>query len=226
MDYYKIDYSNDRKIIGNVDTPIKGVLKPFNFPIQPYYNFYHGDYFSGNGVFPDLELNYKSKWTDYVYHFTNLKFKIFSKKAWRIISQFELPEIVTLPFNIHKKNDVRLYLAIHFNMEMGDTFIDWNTSTYYLINNKKYKLGLSKDKIIYDKIVSFENNDNYENYLLKMMDIGFHLRPKSLKIKPNFSYDLFFIGIAMSGMYCSENLKNAIQEEKLLGFKFTKIDID
>lgn len=224
MKFFEIKYNVDRKITGNVETQIEGVVKPFNIPNEHYYGLHHGTPFQHKVKLPEFKLAKRAKWTDYIHsYFLGMTFMFISKSSSDLFSRFKLSSINLTPVSFHRKNEVRSYFGLHFNDSQNDSFINWDFTSFSIVDQKDYGQTVNGKKIF--DVIDVANFKDQDEYIAKSRsrEKGIKLRPRTFAINENFFLDFFFVGGPFYGIYCSETLKNEMVNQGLIGFEFNEI---
>jgi hypothetical protein len=111
------------------------------------------------------------------------------------------------------------YSLFNHNCSLQRSLIDFENSSFFL--------GKFSDYLYVGKDLKISNYDNYLNMqdVLRMKDDNFLKYSKIILNLDAVNMDMFKLWITpLAGYYVSEKLKNAIEEQRFTGFKFTEID--
>ncbi len=171
-------------------------------------------------VFPEfnpkygLDLNQKSKETDFLDRATLDFGFVISEKIKDILAEFILPPHRFYPIDVFDSN--YQYYWFHFISEM-EKYIDFKNTEMEIFDVLEQKVLETKTLNSYDQFLSLNKE--------LVLKVGKTLRYKKVVLKSSFpKYDLFEINGAQSLTLISENLKGSFEEKKVTGIEFLEYD--
>lgn len=157
-----------------------------------------------------LILSSDSELTDIIYsHFFRHTGYFLSNKAMKVISEYKLMKHRVIPLKIFYKDGV---LSEYNWINFFDNDLIINDPYYYIDFNESYFKHLES----YNDRYPIHNEEEY----LKQFNSIQTYRAESYKNKWDIYYYKDYL-FDLTNLYCSEQLKNRIEEENLTGFSFT-----
>ncbi|WP_447637298.1 hypothetical protein [Flavobacterium microcysteis] len=220
MKYFRITQETDSKVIGRYPQ-VKELKIPFHEARASQWGKI--SQWKTEDDVPELNqfaLHYNSRLSDLVSNnFVIVSSGLFiSEKCHQILEPFTINGNFH-PMTIFRKGTPHPYSFLWY--EYGaKSKIDFKKSTFIEYNDIIEKTG---------EIIPIDDSEDYKVKFRKLYDekdekgeVGWDLTPTVLKIKEYFDMTPAF-GI---GLICNENVKNAIEENKLTGFIFERLDIE
>lgn len=207
--YYTIDIEIDRKIMGNCYPQIE-TIKPIDIAES-----LSSWYFPENNILFEITLHKNALMTDILSNFqTNSSGLIVSKRLKDILDNFKLMEHKYYPVSIKDRNEI--YYWLHLSDMQLSYDLDYNHSSF---NQTKY--NSIQNEILLSSFSEYE-------LLKKMHGASFGVRLKETKLHTDDlkKLDLLkFIPFTGVNLFISEDLKLALEENKIKGVNFQKTEI-
>lgn len=218
VNYYRINYSVDKKITGTKDSQIINFIDPENNSVERTKNYsYIGlNHIDSSLDFTKFKTDDKAKKTDILSSNFFSSYHIISEKFKKIIEHFTFHNIIFLDSVVTFKNDKYNYFILSI-IETID-IVNFSKSTF-ILDRFSPALRFGGD------IIEVTSNDDYSLKSSKIWDekgFGYGLIPT--KIILNYMSDLVKLPFGIT--IISENLKQKIEEEKLTGIVFEETDIE
>lgn len=220
MKHYRITQETDSKVIGRYPQ-VKELKIPFHEARASQWGKIRQ--WETEADVPELHhfvLHYNSRLSDLVSNnFVVLSSGLFiSEKCRQVLKPFIINGNFH-PMTIFRKGTPHAYSFLWYE-NGAKSKINFKKSIFLEYNDIYNKTGA---------IVPIEDFENYKVKSRKLYDekeeqgeVGWNLTPTVLKIREYFDVTPAF-GI---GLICNENVKNAIEENKLTGFVFEELDIE
>lgn len=216
VNYYKINYSVDKKITGTKDSQIINFIDPENNSVErtKKYSYIGLDHIDSSLDFTKFKADDKAKVTDILSSNFFSSYYIISEKFKKIIEDFTFHNVHFLDSVVTFKNNKHNYCILSI-VETID-IVDFSKSTF-ILDRLSPALRFGGD------IVEVTSNEDYSLKSAEIWDdkgFGYGLIPT--KVVLNYMSDLvkFPFGITL----ISEELKQKVEEEKLTGIVFEKTD--
>jgi hypothetical protein len=223
MNYYYLRKSF--KDIGSAPMQIKDMSNGYEFGAAN--SLRKLTFFTKPAFTPNLQyfvLAHKAKVTDFIQNsFISAYGFLISQKAKSIMVNFNLPQhIYFIAGVMYHKKMLGDYYWLHL-LEEDTHLIDLAESSFYLQNK-----GLYDDW--YENEVEPADFKSMEEFELKDKEIAGsrrHIRPYRLSVKANsLNRDLYIFTFMRSQYIISENLKNALEAEKITGIEILPLDFE
>lgn len=228
MTYYEIDYSTNLQIVGSQYPQVYDFIKGYSPEVidNGLYTLYN----SNLDGFPDkkpnlsgLKLANGAKFTDFVSGGFGDYLFILSPEAKSLLDKIIIEEHCFYPATIvsTRKKEVKDYYVMKIKSNNFD-YIDFKQSNFVLqdryLGNIKSKISIESaaDFLLKEKKIAKESN--WEDCI----------RCSTIKMQSRFfdlGLDLFKISKADNHWYISQKLFNSINQFKLSGLEFIKVDL-
>ncbi|WP_347070156.1 hypothetical protein [Flavobacterium sp. WV_118_3] len=215
MKYFKIYQETDSKVIGKYPQ-VKELKIDFHQARASQWGII--SQWKTEDDIPDLNnfvLHHNSRLSDCVSNnFVITSSGLFiSEKCYQVFESFKVNGNF-YPMTIFRRGTPHQYRFLCYEIEETSS-IDWEHSDFIAFNSIEEEYGNTI------KVINFEDFKIQNRKLFEAKE-DWGLTPKSLKFTEYFDITPAF-GI---GLICNENVKNAIEENKLTGFVFGSIDVD
>lgn len=224
VNYYKISYSIDQKIIGqlpeHLDSQINGFIDPENNNVERTDKYqYKGLTYIPEGIdMHKFKADDNAKITDFMssLFFASQGFFV-SNKFNELLKLFITCNIRTYEATVSFHENLLNYHFLDFIRTLD--IIDFNSSKF-VADHSVSVMRKGGEKI---SILSFEEYKEKGRLLRKEKGFAFELIPVALTL--NYHSDM--LQFPFSGLkYVSENLRQKIEKEKLTGMVFEETDIE
>ena len=222
MNYYYLRIS--LKDAGSAPMQIKGMSDGYDFGAAN--SLRKLKFFIKPAFIPNLQyfvLAHKAKVTDFIQNsFISAYVFLMSQKAKNIMEKFNLPQHIYFAAGVmyHKKM-LDDYYWLHL-LEEDDNLIDLMESNFCI-------QGRSLDGW-HEEEIEPANFKSMEEFIQKHKEIAGrmrYIRPYKLRVKANSMNRDMYVLTFMHGIYViSENLKNALEAEKITGIEILPLDFE
>jgi len=223
MNYYKVEFSHDLKVIGTSGPQIQGIDPNCDYHVDAPYSFRKiklHEPIQEHIRIPDMLLAKKAKWTDLMScSMLDYLFRFVSNDLYNVLSEleFNLDSHQTIRLKLTKEQTVKNYWAFYFS-HFDHTFIDWKESSFGLVDK-----GFAPIKDILEKY-TFKNLEEYnKKYSTIFRENKFKLKNLVVRYNRANNLDLFRCHHPNSGYFCSERLKQKILEKGFTGIRFEEV---
>ncbi|MCB9347259.1 MAG: hypothetical protein H6573_07050 [Lewinellaceae bacterium] len=178
--------------------------------------------------FPKMKMENKAKETDLIQCVPlGNKFLVVSPTVSTCIMTFNIDEIQTFTIDVIHKKISHTYHALYFPNLRQDSLIDWENSTFFVIDKTSYTL--SDGKTLWHRLEEGLSIRNYQDYLKYLRELHARsagkqaLKTDHIQLIDKIEFDLFKMSIPLMGYFCSSRLKTAIEQAGLTGFRFEQV---
>lgn len=162
-----------------------------------------------------VKIKKSIKLTDTLSSFMTPHSPIISERLVEFLQSFSIPSYKLIPLNVYRVKELvteKKYFIMHF---YGNDIlnVDFQKSTFDYLTG-----GAFLDK----SLLKF---DSFDDYMKKLNnnEVKFSII-KNAVMKPTLKNDLFFLGLLRgSATFITQPLKEAMEKEKITGFKFVEI---
>ncbi|UUC47167.1 imm11 family protein [Flavobacterium cerinum] len=216
VNYYKINYSVDKKITGAKDSQIINFIDPENNSVErtKKYSYIGLDHVDSSLDFTKFKADDKAKVTDILSSNFFSSYYIISEKFKKIIEDFTFHNVRFLDSVVTFKNNKYNYFILSI-IERID-IVDFSKSTL-ILDRVSPMLRFGGD------IIEVTSSEDYSLKSAKIWDekgFGYGLIPTQIVL--NYRSDLVKLPFGIT--LISEELKQKIEEEKLTGIVFEKTE--
>lgn len=218
VNYYKLNYSVDKKITGTKDSQIIDFIDPENNSVERTKNYsYIGlNHINSSIDFTKFKADDKAKVTDILSSNFFSSYYMVSEKFKKIIEDFTFHNIIFLDSEVTFKNE-KYHYSILSMIETID-IVNFAESTF--IMDRLSPALRSGGEII--EITSNEDYSSKSSEIWSEKGFGYGLIPQKIVLNYKSDFVKFPFGITL----LSEDLKQKIEEEKLKSVVFEKSDIE
>jgi hypothetical protein len=223
VNYYYL--RNSLKDIGSAPMQIKSMSDGYDFGAAN--SLRKLTFFTKPAFIPNLQyfvLAHKAKVTDFIHDIISAYGFLISQKAKNIMVNFNLPQQIYFVAGVmyHKKM-LGDYYWLHL-LEEDTHLIDLAESNFCVQKGGWYDDEWYEDKV---EPAYFKS---MEEVVLKRKEIvgsGRYIRPYKLSVKANsLNRDMYIFTFMRSQYIISENLKNALESEKITGIEILPLDFE
>lgn len=223
MNYYYLRIS--LKDAGSAPMQIKSMSDGYDFGAAN--SLRKLTFFTKPAFIPNLQyfvLAHKAKVTDFIHDIISAYGFLISPKAKNIMVNFNLPQhIYFIAGVMYHKKMLGDYYWLHL-LEEDTHLIDLAESSFCVQKGGWY------DDEWYEDEVETAYFKSMEEIVLKRKEIvgsGRYIRPYKLSVKANsLNRDLYIFTFMRSQYIISENLKNALEAEKITGIEILPLDFE
>lgn len=218
VNYYKLNYSVDKKITGTKDSQIIDFIDPENNSVERTKNYsYIGlNHINSSIDFTKFKADDKAKVTDILSSNFFSSYYMVSEKFKKIIEDFTFHNIIFLDSEVTFKNE-KYHYSILSMIETID-IVNFAESTF--IMDRLSPALRSGGAII--EVASNEDYSSKSSEIWNKKGFGYGLIPKKIVINYSSGFVKFPFGITL----LSEELKQKIEKEKLTGVVFEETEIE
>ena len=223
MNYYYLRIS--LKDAGSAPMQIKGMSDGYDFGAAN--SLRKLTFFTKPAFIPNLQyfvLAHKAKVTDFIHNsFISADGFLINQKAKNIMVNFNLPQhIYFIAGVMYHKKMLGDYYWLHL-LEEDTHLVDLAESSFYLQNK-----GLYDDW--YENEVEPADFKSMEEFALKRKEVAGsrqYIRSYKLSVKANsLNRDVYIFTFMHNQYIISENLKNALESEKITGIEILPLDFE
>lgn len=222
MEYFKMKYSVDEKVIGDYPQ-IRDCVKGYDDE-APHAIY---EFVGCRDKFPTftpkldgMKLYGRAKRTDFLsfVYAPSDRFHVMSPKAKEILEQFNLCDYRFYPLGLYSKKKRYEYYCLNI-LSLKPDPIDYKNSVF--VKMKNFHFQENKEEQVYVK-----NEKDWDGLNDKLWDEGWKICCTHFVLKSPFDWDLFYCwsGLADSDVYVSARLKDAIISAGLTGLEFSIAD--
>lgn len=215
MSYFKLFIPLKREINGSGEfCQIQRIAGGYNYNApNSIWNFYH------NSVEPNFQphlLHYEAKLTTFLSNESGAGYYVYSNDFINFLTEFNIQKEysvypVELTYHQDRSDLIQDEYSALVIWKSNDHYnsIDFEDSDFYV----RYKLDKTPTKI-----ESVENLINLQE-VIKENPTSKSIGATKIVLRQSFDYDMFRLGI-FGGLYISERLKNAIEDNGFTGMEF------
>ncbi len=180
--------------------------------------------------FPVFKLHQDAKLTDVLSKdVSGAGFKVYSEKLIRIVEELNTHQYSTRKIMIISgAKTIDNYYAFHFNDIIEGQEIDWQKSLFSIRNSIDWSdRNSNKTKKELEEI-KFDNCESYKMKKAELKSQGdkFMVARKKLFISEDYNYDLSSHVGLLDGLICSQKFKRTIEDNKVIGLRFTPLRLE
>jgi hypothetical protein len=219
MVYYKLEESNDPKVIGKDDPQIFEITKGYKTNGEHSIHnlrYYYEKFPENNEIdFSCFTITKNVKLTDLMSCAYNTNGIIISKKFKELLEKFSLLDCKFYSIDIKRSNEIiKDYFWMHIleNKSIVNKWIDFENSVFVdFLNGNKLDINSYEDYQEMAKQVKLTSSINY-------------VKCKKYLLKDTINCEIdFFDSCYLAKYIISENLKSAIKDANLTGMEFTQL---